>query len=145
MLRCVIEFQGTPGPFICSSNFLYTISQDTDICGGQQPAQSTGKLMPPLTGIGGVSIHHAAVVQRLPVQLTRRSIPTSLNRKRPTVAASRIHLLHAIWPISWPHLAGSKRSPCLQRVTKRDNGDQHVCSDGIEETQQLQLRGRVMQ
>jgi hypothetical protein len=56
----------------------------TNIYVRQQPAQSTGKLMPPLTGIGEVSIHHAAVVQiwqRLPVQLTRRSIPTSPDRE----------------------------------------------------------------
>jgi hypothetical protein len=43
--------------------FLCTISQDANIYGGQQPAQSTEKLMPSLTGIGEMSIHYAAVVQ----------------------------------------------------------------------------------
>jgi hypothetical protein len=62
------------------------------------------------------------------------------DRRAPTLCVPGvIHLLHATWPISWPHLAVSKRSPCLQRVTKRANGEQHICSDGIEETQQLQV------
>jgi hypothetical protein len=79
--------------------------------------RSTGKLMPPLTGIGESTLHHAAVVQiwqRLPVQLTKRSIPTSPDREAVHGRSNTHHLLHATWPISWPHLAVSKGSPCRE-------------------------------